>query len=79
MIDLKIDTGDILSCSLEALDNILKYEKGINNPANMNIIRAQIEELNIYNEILALKQNNMEEINQNKINHIINNYFLINP
>ena len=75
----KIDTGDILSCSLEALDNILKYEKGINNPANMNIIRAQIEELNIYNEILALKQNNMEEINQNKINHIINNYFLINP
>ena len=72
---LKIDTGDTLCCSLEALNNILIKGKN-NDPANFNIIESKVNELNILKELKNfINVNQLSEICFNKAKAILNNYF----
>ena len=71
----KKDEGDILSCSLEALDNLFKYEKQIGNPAISNVIRNEIDNLDVFNELKNLKENIVDETGLNKLNSLLINYF----
>ena len=71
----KKDEGDILSCSLEALDNLFKYEKQIGNPAISNVIRNEIDNLDIFNELKNLKENIVDETGLTKLNALLINYF----
>lgn len=71
----KKDEGDILSCSFEALDNLLKYEKQIGNPAISNVIRNEIDNLDIYNELKNTKENIVDQTGLQKLNALLNNYF----
>ena len=71
----KKDEGDILSCSLEALDNLFKYEKQIGNPAISNVIRNEIDNLDIFNELKNLKENIVDETGLTKLNALLMNYF----
>ena len=70
-----IDHGDVLGCSLEALDNLLKYEKKIRNPAIANIVQNEVNNLDIFNSIINLKKTNTEDICQKKVDSILVNYF----
>ena len=74
---LKIDTGDVLGCSLEALNNILNRGKNL-DPTIYNIIENKVYELDILNELKNYLIN--EQPNQmiiSKIQIILNNYFEI--
>ncbi len=71
----KKDEGDVLSCSLEALDNIFKYEKQIGNPAISNIIRNEIDNLDVFNELKNLKENIVDETGLKKLDALLINYF----
>ena len=71
----KKDEGDILSCSLEALDNIFKYEKLIGNPAISNVIRNEIDNLDVFNELKNLKENIVDQTGLTKLNALLINYF----
>jgi hypothetical protein len=72
---LKIDQGDILCCSLEALYNILKIGKN-NDPASYNIIESKVYELDILNELKNFSINyHVTGAAKNKIKDILNNYF----
>ena len=71
----KKDEGDILSCSLEALDNLFKYEKQIGNPAISNVIRNEIDNLDVFNELKNLKENIVDETGLTNLNALLINYF----
>ena len=71
---LKIEKGDTLCLSLEALNKILMDGKN-KDPASFNIIQEKIGELNILNELKELLKQFQEEIIQEKITVILNNYF----
>lgn len=71
---LKIEKGDTLCLSLEALNKILMDGKN-KDPASFNIIQEKIGELNILNELKELLKQFQEEIIQEKIIVILNNYF----
>ena len=72
---LKIDQGDILCCSLEALYNILKIGKN-NDPTSYNIIESKVYELDILNELKNFSINyHVTGAAKNKIKDILNNYF----
>jgi len=71
----KKDEGDILSCSLEALDNLFKYEKQIGNPAISNVIRNEIDNLDVFNELNNLKENIVDETGLKKLDALLINYF----
>ena len=72
---LKIDKGDTLACSLEALNNILCQGKNL-DPAVYNIIETKVNELDILNELKNfLKNNHSNTMIKNKIQTIFNNYF----
>ena len=71
----KKDEGDVLSCSLEALDNLFKYEKQIGNPAISNVIRNEIDNLDVFNELKTLKENIVDETGLTKLNALLINYF----
>ena len=70
-----VDKGNTLGCSLEALDNLMKYYKNIKDPANVNCVELEIINLDIFESIKNLKKNNNEELCQNKINNILRDYF----
>ena len=71
----KKDEGDVLSCSLEALDNLFKYEKQIGNPAISNVIRNEMDNLDVYNELKNLKENIVDETGLKKLDALLINYF----
>ena len=72
---LKIDKGDTLACSLEALNNILCQGKNL-DPAVYNIIETKVNELDNLNELKNfLKNNHSNTMIKNKIQTIFNNYF----
>ena len=74
---LKVDTGDILSCSLEALDIILSEGKK-KDPAIYNIIETKINEYDILNDLKSLLKNSKDNKLKNKIETILHNYYEIN-
>ena len=74
---LKVDTGDILSCSLEALDIILSEGKK-KDPAIYNIIETKINEYDILNDLKSLLKNSEDNKLKNKIETILHNYYEIN-
>lgn len=70
-----IDTGNVLCCSLEALDNIMKFDQKVRDPAIVSITENQIINLNVFEALNNLKNNNNEELCHTKINNILKNYF----
>ena len=72
---LKLDQGDVLCCSLEALNNILIRGKN-NDPANYNMIEGKVHELDILNELknFALDYQ-LSDTAKNKLRDILINYF----
>ena len=71
---LKIDSGDVLCCSLEALNNILSEGKK-RDPASFNIIESKINEYDLLNDLKGLLKNCEEEMLKNKIETILDNYY----
>lgn len=72
---LKIDEGDIVSCSFEALDNLLSKGKNL-DPANFNIIESKVNELDILKELKNfLIINHPDEACMKKVKYILSNYF----
>ena len=72
---LKLDQGDVLCCSLEALNNILIRGKN-NDPANYNMIESKVHELDILKELknFALDYQ-LSDTAKNKLRDILINYF----
>ena len=72
---LKLDQGDVLCGSLEALNNILIIGKK-NDPANYNIIESKVHELDILKELknFALDYQ-LSDTAKNKLKAILINYF----
>lgn len=72
----KIDKGNVLGLSLEALCIVMRYGKK-KDPANYNIIENKVNELNVLNEIKNVLKQNSEEIVSKKSKIILNDYFRI--
>ena len=70
------DQGEVLACSLEALGNILELEKKVRDPAKVNIIEKEINNLDLLNAIKNLNKNNNEDLCQQKTNYLLNTYFI---
>lgn len=70
-----IDYGDTLTCSLEALNNLLKYKKKVNSPAIFSSADNELNNLDIFNALKNLKNKGLEPICKDKINFILKNYF----
>ena len=71
---LKIDNGDILCCSLEALNKILDVGKK-KDPACFNIIETKLNEYDLLNDLKNLLKGCEEEMLRNKIEVILTNYY----
>lgn len=72
----KIDGGDTLCCSLEALGKILSDGEK-KDPANFNIIQTKVNELNVLNELKVLLKKFPVGMIKDKIVYILNNNFNI--
>ena len=70
----KIDGGDTLCCSLEALGKILNDGEK-KDPANFNIIQTKVNELNVLNELKVLLKKFPVGMIKDKIVYILNNNF----
>ena len=71
---LEIDSGDVLCCSLESLNNILSEGKK-KDPASFNIIESKINEYDLLNNLKCLLKNCEEEMLKKKIEAILDNYY----
>lgn len=70
-----IDTGNVLYCSLEALDNIMQFDQKVKDPAIVSITENQIINLNVFDALNNLKNSNHEELCQTKINNILKKHY----